>query len=161
VVHHSHLPPTRIPDKTLSVRRKQRMAESLVLKSAHGGAEVRLQRPDATTIDVEINAAGLHARTGFTSSTPHLSHSSFKDMARDWRGWPDAREWKSLESDFSLSCTTDGLGHVSVRLQLYSDCSRTGWAAGVDLVLEAGQLDNLARDAVRVFRSSETSLPAS
>ena len=40
------------------------MVESLVLKSAHGGAEVRLQRPDATTIDVEINAAGLRARTG-------------------------------------------------------------------------------------------------
>ena len=136
------------------------MVESLVLKSAHGGAEVRLQRPDATTIDVEINAAGLRARTGVYELDASSLAQFFKDMARDWRGWPDAREWKSLESDFSLSCTTDGLGHVSVRLQLYSDCSRTGWAAGVDLVLEAGQLDNLARDAVRVFTSSETSLPA-
>jgi len=127
------------------------MAESLVLKSAHGGAEVRIQRPDATTIDVEINAAGLHARTAVYELDASSLAQFFKDMARDWRGWPDVREWKSLESDFSLSCTTDGLGHVSVRLQLYSDCSRTGWAAGVDLVLEAGQLDDIARGAVKVF----------
>jgi len=137
------------------------MAESLVLKSAHGGAEVRLQRPDATTIDVEINAAGLHARNGVYELDASSLAQFFKDMARDWRGWPDAREWKSLDSDFSLSCTTDGLGHVFVRLQLYSDCSRTGWAAGADLVLEAGQLDDLARDAARLFKSSEASLPAS
>jgi Family of unknown function (DUF6228) len=71
----------------------------------------------------------------------------FRRLADDWRGWEGERTWRSLEGDFDLAATHDGLGHVALEVRLRSGPYAADWLATGTLSLDAGQLDAVARDA--------------
>jgi hypothetical protein len=71
----------------------------------------------------------------------------FKEIARELRGWSGQKEWETVEGDFPLSCTHDGLGHIETIVALRPLYER--WEARGSLVLEAGTLDSVARDVRR------------
>jgi Family of unknown function (DUF6228) len=68
-------------------------------------------------------------------------------MDADFEGWPGSREWRSIEGDITLSCTHDGLGHITARVTL--EPIDGAWMAVDTLILEAGAVGELARDAAR------------
>lgn len=72
----------------------------------------------------------------------------FNDLAEHWRGWDDAREWRSYEGGLGLSCTHDGLGHVTMTVAL-RELSGDGWLVEGDVPLDAGQLEQVAFDMTR------------
>src|SRR5437870_13106095 len=71
--------------------------------------------------------------------------------AENWRGWHGAKTQESLEGHLRLSCTSDGLGHVTVRVYLRGDMTGADWRVEGSVYLEAGQLDEIARAARENF----------
>ena len=69
-------------------------------------------------------------------------------LARDWRGWPAARNWG--QPPFVLSAKQDGLGHVALLAELHYGSSPDAWHASATIKLDAGQLDDAARQAARL-----------
>jgi len=71
--------------------------------------------------------------------------SFFSGLANDWRGWEGVREWATYERGLALACAHDRLGHVRVSVEL-REYSGHRWLVRGDVVVDAGQLDQLARD---------------
>ncbi len=77
----------------------------------------------------------------------------FGTLATDWRGWAGERQWRSLEGDLSLVATHDGLGAVTLAARLRTEAYSTHrWDASAALVLDAGALDRLVRQAEALVR---------
>jgi hypothetical protein len=65
-------------------------------------------------------------------------------MAQHWRGWDGTKHWQSIESDFELRCTSDGLGHVVIEVTLRSGPYEEDWAVRAPIHLDAGDLEAIA-----------------
>ena len=103
---------------------------------------------------VVLSGPGLTARHRAYAYRPHGGFARmFEEMAAAWRGWEGEKVWRSLESELSLVCTHDGLGHVTIMVRLQMDLGAE-WSAEGTLVLEAGQLDALARAAAEFLDES-------
>ena len=72
----------------------------------------------------------------------------FADMARQWDGWQGELVWTSLESELTLRCSHDGLGHISIRVDLRSGSYLDDWQLLATVKADAGQLEEVA-DATR------------
>jgi hypothetical protein len=70
----------------------------------------------------------------------------FGELASQWRGWAGEKEWESL--GLRLAARHDGLGHVTIDASLEQDYGAVdGSEARASLILDAGELDALARAA--------------
>ncbi|HLG10053.1 MAG TPA: DUF6228 family protein [Gaiellaceae bacterium] len=77
---------------------------------------------------------------------PESSMPDFFDaLAQEWRGWSGERTWEAYEGGLRLGATIDALGHVSLGVEL-RERSADGWLVRGDVPLDAGQLDQVARD---------------
>jgi|SRR5205823_4844063 len=137
------------------------MEEPLVIKSAQGVGRLELsnQEPANSLRPVEhfvatLRVEGLHAATRVYTPPfcggPQDLAQFFDDLAVNWRGWVGARDWSSLEGEIKISCTSDKLGHVEMGILLRSSLLPLNWEASGTLIVEAGQLESVAR-AVRKF----------
>lgn len=77
----------------------------------------------------------------------------FIAIADDWRGWDGERGWGTLEGECSLAASHDGLGHVTIQCVLHSGLYESDWRVEAPIMLDAGGLDRVARDA-RAFDAS-------
>jgi hypothetical protein len=68
----------------------------------------------------------------------------FADLDAQWKGWVGEKEWHSVEDDFALSCTSDGLGHAALRVMLKSGLYEDDWCVQTVIHVDAGQLEDLA-----------------
>jgi len=75
----------------------------------------------------------------------------FKYLAANSHGWNGVMDRESLEGDLRLEATSDSLGHIRLRIRLKNVDPRTEWSAETSLRLEAGQLENLAKQAKAYF----------
>lgn len=108
---------------------------------------------------VELSGPGMTARRRVVAYRPHGGFDcTFQEMAAASRGWEGDKVWRSLEGELRLVCTRDGLGHIKIAVELRTDW-KSDWRAERVLVVEAGQLDRLARDAVEFL--DDGGLPAS
>ena len=85
---------------------------------------------------------------GYCSSHPT---QLFADMARQWDGWKGELVWTSLESELTLRCSHDGLGHISIRAELRSGPMSDDWRVIATAFADAGQLEGIARRAAIFF----------
>jgi hypothetical protein len=77
----------------------------------------------------------------------------FQTLADNWRGWTGSRDWEGL--GLRLAATHDGLGHVTLEIRLeenYADVS--AWDLTGRVIVNAGLLDRVARDAARFDRET-------
>lgn len=75
----------------------------------------------------------------------------FEWMAINWQGWKDEQEWSSIEEDLQVAVATDSLGHVFMTVELNNRNSANPFFLKTTLLLEAGQLEGLAKEARRFF----------
>lgn len=73
----------------------------------------------------------------------------FRRIADDWRGWDGGRGWESLEGEFALQATHDGLGYVKLRVWIRGGLYEEDWNADGTIWIDAGQLEAVARAAKR------------
>jgi hypothetical protein len=156
----------------------------VTIRSASGTGSLTIDPLGGTdTYRVSIRAAATLGAS-VTVELHQRFEKFFSEMARDWRGWDgerifSARAPGALADSLRLGATADGRGHVrliaeagqpwlpekeppSTKLTLVFQTPMKGvrgWAASACLVLEAGQLDELAADTASIGLSSEPSSP--
>lgn len=113
--------------------------------SAQGDATVHLEVISPDWFSATIHCRGLDAVGRVSSYQSAGLAALFQGFARDWRGWSGHRTWQSLEGELELSASSDRTGHVHLSVMLH-DRLPPVWSANVDVVLEAGALEQLARD---------------
>jgi len=86
-----------------------------------------------------------------TYTDPMGISNLFKEMATEWAGWDKEKKWSSIEGGFSITCKHDKLGHITIEINMdKDDGSPEPWRLTTNLVLEAGQLDEIS-NSVKIF----------
>ena len=75
----------------------------------------------------------------------------FQSVAKEWKGWSGQKEWKSIEGEFSLSATSDKLGHVLLYICSNEFDGTEMWELKVQLALDASQTENIAKRISEFF----------
>jgi uncharacterized protein DUF6228 len=135
--------------------------EFLVIRSVSGSARLKLRsRKPAdsagpaesfyATLSLEGLRSSIRVHTPPYYGGPEGLAKLFEDIAANWRGWSGEKNWASLEGEMRISCTCDKLGHTRMAVLLRDLHPERGWTASGSLIMEAGQLDKIAR-SVREF----------
>jgi len=109
-----------------------------------------IERFKVRLIDPDLSAAGrVYVGHGDLHPAP-----LFAQMSANWKGWQGEYMWESLNGELSLRCVQDRTGHVSIGVELRSGPTESDWAVRSTVMAEAGQLEELARQAVLFFGRS-------
>ena len=92
-------------------------------------------------------SARVYAFSPHSRSLPRL----FEEAAAEWQGWDGVKSWESLEREFEIRCSNDRRGHVTAGIELRSGLYHLDWYVQFAVLVEAGQLDELARRAREFF----------
>jgi hypothetical protein len=133
------------------------MTAGFVLASRDPGSTFRIRWDGDERWVVVLVGPGLRARRRVYAYCPHGDFRHvFDEMASQWRGWPGEKRWSSLEGEIRLACTHDGLGHIEIRIDLETEPrAPSNWRAMGTILVEAGQLDRLARMAARFLEDRD------
>jgi Family of unknown function (DUF6228) len=103
---------------------------------------------------VHVVMPGMSA-TKLSENPPYGSSPAkfFGELAESWRGWNGEKKWSSMEGEYQLLAIRDSLGHITLSAILRSDPSLIApcWQASVSVMVEAGQLERLHREAEAFF----------
>jgi Family of unknown function (DUF6228) len=140
--------------------------DTLTIKAYEGAALLELSDPQPADPQQPVRSfvatfsdAGLRAHTLVDlfddyempgSDVTYLA-ALFDDLAANWRGWTGSKSWSALDGQLDLECSHDGLGHITVTIELHP-LDRTRWFVRGGLVIAAGALDELAQSARRFLR---------
>jgi len=133
------------------------MSEKLLLKEDKGYS-ILFHSPERdkkgwlASYSVTCTAPNMNATIKVDNAPVGISPTKlFEEMASEWQGWKGEKNWGSLEGEFDISATSDSTGHItlvaSVRSGHLPPCSKTI----TELILEAGQLENLNKHAKEFF----------
>jgi hypothetical protein len=126
------------------------MDSAVTITSAHDGTTLDFFDFRIASYKVKLKGpnyegtASVYAHPEFP-----LFDSFFRDLAQDWSGWKGEREWGSLEGEFRLCATIDSTGHVDLMVKIKSGPYPYDWSLTTTLVLESGQLAQIARQIER------------
>ncbi len=128
--------------------------QSVSIRSSRDGSELTLSAEDfpaSEGLEIALLAPSYSAR--LSASTYHSGSPAllFRKMAANWRGWDGELSWTTLEGDFSMTATSDRLGHIILLAELKSDSYPRDWELKARFHLEAGTLDQLYRSISAVF----------
>ena len=124
--------------------------EFLLLSDFYEGESTRSSKGELWSVHVHIALSNLRAdaRVWLNDVLDPPLVGFFHDLAESWRGWDGVREWRAYEDGLALSCTHDGLGHVTTTVEL-RPLSAAGWLVRGDVPLDAGQLEQIAYELDR------------
>ena len=128
------------------------MADSVTIKSSRSAGKLKLSEPQPPSLryPVEYLRVSIEDRDIAASSSrvyiyePHDLAAFFDELAANGKGWEGEKQWHSVENDFALSCTSDGLGHAALRVTLKSGLYEDDWCVQAVIHVDAGQLEDLA-----------------
>jgi hypothetical protein len=137
-----------------------RLVEEVLIPQTTGHVGVRLYNAERSPngeldyFSVELFDPTLRANARVyayaSASLPEL----FDEMAAQWRGWSEAKRWKSLEGELELSFTVDRMGHVAVSVRLAESLYPDSWRVQATALVEAGQLESLAKSVRNFFEKA-------
>lgn len=76
-----------------------------------------------------------------------------KDLAKNWRGWAGKKSWRALDGELELEAFSDSLGHVYLSCFLPNMGADEFWEARIQIIVEAGVLEELAKASVIFFET--------
>lgn len=124
---------------------------SLQLADADGGLSLRARDGSLDYVRATLRLSELQA-----SAPVSIVHgvdvplsALFEDLAQSWRGWTGSKTWAAYEGGLALACEHDGLGHITLTVEL-REGSGYGWLVRGEVPLEAGQLDRVASEVRRL-----------
>ena len=129
------------------------MGDELTIRSSRSAAKLKFterQPPPSLNHPAEYIRVTLEDRELAASSSRIYLHESyglvafFVELADEWKGWAGEKEWASLEGDFALSATANGLGLVALRVTLKSGLHENDWCVQAVIHIDAGELEHLA-----------------
>jgi hypothetical protein len=126
------------------------MRDELTIKSSRSQGTLKFSVREPPNRSAEYIRVSLEDRELAASTSriylyqPDDLVAFFEELAREWKGWKGVKEWKSVEGDFALSGTADGLGVVALRVTLKSGPYEDDWCVQTVIHVDAGQLEDLA-----------------
>lgn len=128
------------------------MVAEVAIKSSRSAGELKLSepKPPGSRHPVEYLRVSLRDKDIAAASArvylyePHGLASLFAELAANWKGWEGVKQWRSVEGDFALSCTSDRLGHVALEVTLKSGVYEDDWCVRAVIHVEAGLLEGIA-----------------
>lgn len=127
--------------------RSVRGAISLTLSGFH--PESQGAETDSFGVSVASGAWQVEIRAS-SDMEPDLG-GFFRELADHWKGWEGERGWSTLEGEFSLSATSDRLGHIRLAFSLSQPFTGLELRLTGALELEAGMLDSIAKEVSAVW----------
>jgi hypothetical protein len=135
--------------------------ESFCLKSADRQATIEFFGRLPSEAAMEIEHFMVRVTNGdLTAATSVYAHHAdelarfFIEMAGAWRGWHGDVVWQSLDGEMRLTSTNDRRGHILLRIEIRSGCDDLDWSVQSGVMIEAGQLERIAGEAVGFFTPS-------
>jgi uncharacterized protein DUF6228 len=128
------------------------MTQSFLIRSTVGGTEMMLEYQDRDSYLVTLKGPDLEARGKVWNGVGTGLGDFVAELARSWRGWDGLRKWSSMEGELELEAVMDRTGHVHLTVALQYRLPVL-WRVQLQLVVEAGQLDRLAADAMSLERT--------
>ena len=122
------------------------MAESFQILSRDDHSSLRLEAHDRNYFIADLRGLNLGARARVGTYMSGGLAELFGELAADWRGWDGQKAWRSLEGELQLTATADRAGHVTLLTRLREGAPPL-WSVELTLVVEAGQLEQIAREA--------------
>jgi hypothetical protein len=130
-------------------------------RDVNGVPELRIGREDEVLVltgtslgfDAELTLPGLRAVTDVSLTDANLERplSEFADdLAQHWRGWHGTKQWQTYGGQLKLTSGHDGRGLVNTVVEL-REFSGNGWVVPGEVLLDAGQLEQFARQARRFW----------
>ncbi|VVD76992.1 hypothetical protein PMO31116_00892 [Pandoraea morbifera] len=121
------------------------------VKSCHGRASLNMRVTsralDETLFIATLTNPPFHGEVGSSTYVVGPISAFFRDMAEAWTGWDGAKRWTSIDGELKLSATITRLGQVTLTIELATLTS----SMSTHLALEAGSLEQIARDVSQVF----------
>jgi hypothetical protein len=129
---------------------------SAIIKSARDGATLKFSNHENDYLHVTFAGAALQGSISVYSYEPRGADlvGFFSDLASHWDGWKGKKKWSSLEGEFQLCASMDSMGHVSLEIEMRSSHHEYAWSINSTLLIEAGQLSQVASDISRFFSAS-------
>ena len=128
------------------------MTDTFEVSSRDNGSTLRLQGYDRDFFIAELRGLNLAAQTRVGTYMSTGLGEMFAEMANHWRGWKGKKSWESLEGELHLTAEADRSGHITLTVEL-RDGAPAVWTVVLFLIIEAGQLSALAREALAFERS--------
>ena len=130
------------------------MPEPLLLKSADSAAVLEFANASGVYFDVALSAPHFRGATRvynepFGRSPAHF----FRELVEKLPGSKEETGWGSLDGEFSLEAISDLTGHTTVRVMIQENTGEV-WRVEGYLILEAGQLETIARAVEKFFGSA-------
>lgn len=129
----------------------------VTIKSVNTGAKLEFSDVRSEYFTVAFSSVFLsasHQVWVYTGDCKRLV-GLFLDMAKNWTGWEGAKTWDAIEGDFSLSCTSDKLGHITLEVELAGRDPPELWSAKFNVEVEAGQLEKIASEMRTLFEEGQ------
>jgi Family of unknown function (DUF6228) len=126
----------------------------VTIASANTGTKLEFLDVGNEYFTVEFSSPSLSAfhRVWMYAGDGERLASLFEEMAENWKGWEGVKIWDAIEGDFSLSCTGDKLGHITIKVKLVGRNPPQLWSVEFDMEIEAGQLETIAKETKLLFR---------
>jgi hypothetical protein len=126
---------------------------SATIKSAHDGTTLEFSAPNSNYYNASLCGSDFRGTASVYSYKPAHLAQFFRDLAIHWNGWTGQKEWGSLEGELTLVATIDSTGHIHLSVRLRSGPHPFNWKLSAVLLIEAGQLEQIASSMERFVQS--------
>ncbi|MEZ4483310.1 MAG: DUF6228 family protein [Syntrophotaleaceae bacterium] len=125
------------------------------IKSAHSNTKLRFFNINGDYFHASLTSPEFAGTVRVWVYTDSLSLADlFVEMANSWAGWSEQKSWASIEGEFSIFCTHDKLGHITINVEMRQEFgSLEPWNIKACLVVDAVQLEKIAKESKMFFNT--------
>jgi hypothetical protein len=129
--------------------------DAFEIKSASSASRLRFFGIEGDYFRVEITNPEYSAAVRVWAYTDsHWLANLFQSIAEEWRGWQGEKKWSSIEGELAVAATSDRLGHISLAVEMRQNYEQgEPWKLKATIIVDAGQLDAIARNAKQFFQA--------
>ena len=128
------------------------------IHSTSSSRELILSNKRDEYFQVEIKSLEISAALEIWTYTDAASlNKLLQEIGSENKPWHGERTWSAIEENFSLTATCSSLGEVTFQVMLHgAQGSPEEWKIQCGLVLEFGQLEKIAKQALVFFNETRT-----
>ena len=127
--------------------------KSLEIKSAGGASSITFleREPFDASVPIDYFAVRLADSHLHATARVYAYHCAdlpdlFAYAAQNWQDFAGPRTWSSIEGEFTLAITHDGMGHFAIIAELRSGPYERDWFVKSSVMVETSQLDLIASE---------------
>ena len=127
--------------------------ELIEIKSADGASSINFldREPLDASVPIDYFAVRLADSDLHATARVYAYHcAGLPDLctcvAQNWQDFAGPQTWSSIEGEFTLAITHDGMGHFTIIAELRSGPYERDWCVKSSVMVETSQLDRIAAE---------------